>query len=355
MTIVNFDWDEIEDNIVEEYDDAGVTVAEYTTEPEEFGNVVSQYRNGQDSYFHYDGQGSTLALTDFSGNITDEFAYSAFGVVTERTGNAHISLQYVGRHGYYRDVDCEIIDVRRRAYHPRHERWLTCEPVPRIDGGNLYVYCRNTPNHCKDPSGRRTICCAFDTGWLVTDRFRMELECPKGKSSIDCCYDYGSPLYRLWNTLAADDRPCATAKFPNLRVPPPPIPGNSSEPAQGSLPPFPVTSPKTLPVATPVVVAPATGLLVALWPNTCQAPEIDIQLPKPRPKPEPKPKDGPPPREPHYEECEEEYLVCVESGLNQIYPSSLPGRCWECRLACEGLGTWRGNMNGLDCAHWNYP
>ena len=41
MVAVNYDWDELEDNIDEEYDDAGIAVAEYTTEPGQFGNVVS--------------------------------------------------------------------------------------------------------------------------------------------------------------------------------------------------------------------------------------------------------------------------------------------------------------------------
>lgn len=63
MTIVNYDWDD-EDNIVEEYDDAGTSVAEYTTEPNRFGNVISQRRGSQDSYFHFDGSGSTLTVTD---------------------------------------------------------------------------------------------------------------------------------------------------------------------------------------------------------------------------------------------------------------------------------------------------
>src|SRR5688500_1645427 len=47
MVAVNYDWDELEDNIDEEYDDAGVTVAEYTTEPARFGNVIGQRRRSQ--------------------------------------------------------------------------------------------------------------------------------------------------------------------------------------------------------------------------------------------------------------------------------------------------------------------
>jgi hypothetical protein len=64
-------WDEIEDNIVEEYDEAGVTLADYTTERDHFGNVISQRRNGDSSFFHFGDLGSTLAVTDESQNVTD--------------------------------------------------------------------------------------------------------------------------------------------------------------------------------------------------------------------------------------------------------------------------------------------
>ena len=35
-------WDPLEDNVVRETDEAGVVTAEYTTEPEQYGNVISQ-------------------------------------------------------------------------------------------------------------------------------------------------------------------------------------------------------------------------------------------------------------------------------------------------------------------------
>lgn len=42
MTAVNYLWNPINDNIVREFDDAGNAIAEYTTEPDLYGNVVSQ-------------------------------------------------------------------------------------------------------------------------------------------------------------------------------------------------------------------------------------------------------------------------------------------------------------------------
>lgn len=95
MTAVNYLWNPINDNIVEEFDDAGNTIAEYTTEPDEFGDVISQYRDGQESFYHTNGQGSTLALTNANGDVT--YAYSAFGEVTAHTGSTVNPFQYVGQ------------------------------------------------------------------------------------------------------------------------------------------------------------------------------------------------------------------------------------------------------------------
>jgi len=74
MVAINYDWDELEDSIDEEYDDAGNPVAEYTTEPYLYGNLVSQRRDDQSRFFLFDGQGNTLALTDSAGSVTDTIA-----------------------------------------------------------------------------------------------------------------------------------------------------------------------------------------------------------------------------------------------------------------------------------------
>jgi RHS repeat-associated protein len=48
--------------------------------------------------------------------------------------------------------------------------------------------------------------------------------------------------------------------------------------------------------------------------------------------------------------CWDDYHACLLSTL-----SSLHNRCWDCYLACRGLGQWRGTMNKLDCAYWKHP
>src|SRR5712675_180626 len=112
----HFVWDPVEDNIVKEIDDSGTAIADYTTEPYLYGDVISQKRDGVLRFYHHDGQGSTSSLTDSSGIVTDTYAYSAFGEVTERTGITPAPFQYCGKHGYYTCENVGSILVRRRPF-----------------------------------------------------------------------------------------------------------------------------------------------------------------------------------------------------------------------------------------------
>jgi RHS repeat-associated protein len=151
MPIVNYDWDELEDNIVEEFDDAGNTLAEYTTEPDLFGNVISQNREGVESQFHFDALGSTLAIADEDENVTDTFAYTAFGEVAERAGTSAVSFQYIGRRGYYA-LSSLTYRVRRRHFLPHISRWQSIDPFT-LAVNRQYTYCDNRPCISIDPSG----------------------------------------------------------------------------------------------------------------------------------------------------------------------------------------------------------
>ena len=49
MARTYFLWDPVEDNIIEEFDEAGNTIADYTTEPYLYGDLISRHRDGQSS------------------------------------------------------------------------------------------------------------------------------------------------------------------------------------------------------------------------------------------------------------------------------------------------------------------
>lgn len=149
----HFFWDPVEDNVVQERDDAGIITAEYATEPYLYGNLISQNRGGIESQYHFDPQGSTLALTNDNQQVTDSYAYSAFGEVTEHTGSTVTPFQYLGQLGYYKDDVTESFLVRRRTLSASYGIWLSRDPILTFGLDTYYRYVRNTPCMRVDPSG----------------------------------------------------------------------------------------------------------------------------------------------------------------------------------------------------------
>jgi RHS repeat-associated protein len=180
MSVENYDWDDLEDNIVEEYDDAGNTIAENTTEPDLHGDVISQYREGQESFYHTDGQGSTLALTNSAGDVTDTYAYDAFGEVTARAGSTENPFQFIGQKGYYWDVETGGHDVRQRPLVTLVGRWLSEDPAHLLfPETNRFLYVMNRPVTHIDPSGLSGV-----LSWSKT------LACAdKDPTGAQCCVD----------------------------------------------------------------------------------------------------------------------------------------------------------------------
>ncbi len=148
----HFLWDPIEDNIVEEFDDAGNRIADYTTEPFRHGTLISQHRDGVSRFHHFDGQGNTTSLTDKDGNVTDTYGYKAFCEVPERTGSTVNPFQYFGQQGYYRDAETGDYEVRRRPL--EYERWFTPDPIEVLyTQWSAYIHAFNNPLMYYDPSG----------------------------------------------------------------------------------------------------------------------------------------------------------------------------------------------------------
>jgi hypothetical protein len=49
------------------------------------------------AFYHYDSRGSTIALTDGNGNITDQIEYSPYGTTTYRAGTNDTPFLYNGQ------------------------------------------------------------------------------------------------------------------------------------------------------------------------------------------------------------------------------------------------------------------
>ena len=122
MPEIEYVWDELSDNVIEEYED-GVLSVSYDHEPGLYGNLLSQNRNGVTSYYHYDGRGDTVALTDDSGNVTDTKEYDAWGNVIASTGSTVTPYQYLGCKGFQTDIGG--VYLRASLYQPTLARWLS--------------------------------------------------------------------------------------------------------------------------------------------------------------------------------------------------------------------------------------
>jgi RHS repeat-associated protein len=110
----------------------------------------------QTYYYHFGPSGETKQLTDGSGNVTDTYSYTAYGVQTSFSGTTENPFRYGGSVGYYSDAstgNTGIILCTNRWYSPEMGRWLTRDPIGYAGGENLYEYCAGDPIGLIDPSG----------------------------------------------------------------------------------------------------------------------------------------------------------------------------------------------------------
>jgi RHS repeat-associated protein len=146
-----FIWDPATDAYLMEKDGSGNTTVVYTQEPKPYGGLISQRRNGQTSYYFQDALGSTRQLTDETGDVTDEYVYSAYGETVAASGTTENPFRWIGRLGYYFDQENGAYYVRARTYVPIAGRWLSTDPMLFKDSEQLYDYQR--PTQVLDPSG----------------------------------------------------------------------------------------------------------------------------------------------------------------------------------------------------------
>ena len=98
--------------------------------------------------------GSTDRLTDSFAIETDAYTYQAFGVLNSASGSSVNPYRFVGRLGYYRDTDNNLLLIRARHYDPMRQRFLTQDPILFIANEmNLYRYVANVPTGFVDPGG----------------------------------------------------------------------------------------------------------------------------------------------------------------------------------------------------------
>src|SRR3989337_3487390 len=103
-------------------------------------------------YYHYDNLGSTVAMTDSSGNIINKYAYDAFGKVLSQVEGVANPFKYVGAFGVM-DEGSGLLYMRARYYDPATGRFISKDPIGWAGGLNLYNYVGGNPVNFIDPFG----------------------------------------------------------------------------------------------------------------------------------------------------------------------------------------------------------
>jgi len=102
--------------------------------------------------YHYDFRGSTIALTDDNGRVTDRIEYSPYGLTTYRAGTNDTPFLFNGRYGVQTDPN-GLLYMRARYYNPLLCRFLNPDPSGFGGGLNQYAYANGDPVSLVDPFG----------------------------------------------------------------------------------------------------------------------------------------------------------------------------------------------------------
>ena len=130
----------------------GTTVTKYV-----YGRgLISEETNNSFKTYHFDYRGSTVALTNINGTITDTFEYDTYGKLTHRTGSTKILFMYNGRDGVVTD-DNGLIYMRARYYSPELRRFVNADvlvgDIADSTSLNRYSYVNGDPVSYVDPFG----------------------------------------------------------------------------------------------------------------------------------------------------------------------------------------------------------
>ena len=165
------------DQVIAEYDDSVtqgtfVLVRKFIYGPGIDEPIIMIVKGTPDQYYyyHFDGLGSVVALSNNSGNIVEAYSYDVFGEPTVRTGAgtdtqwftsddqiANPTVSAIGNPymftGRRFDSESGLYYYRARMYHPELGRFMQPDPIGYYDGMNMYAYVGNNPINRLDPLG----------------------------------------------------------------------------------------------------------------------------------------------------------------------------------------------------------
>jgi RHS repeat-associated protein len=112
-------------------------------------------------YLHDDPLGTTTAITDVNGQVTERRRFLAFGEEDPNSSSPGTPWSTTGVMsgftGHQHDRDLGLINMKGRLYDPRLGRFMTPDPFVaeplNPQGLNRYSYVQNNPMNFVDPTG----------------------------------------------------------------------------------------------------------------------------------------------------------------------------------------------------------
>ncbi|WP_428940596.1 RHS repeat domain-containing protein [Fontivita pretiosa] len=102
---------------------------------------------------------SVTCIVDSSGDAAERYVYTPYGSREIRSADFSSSLSAsavgwdVGHQGLMHDANTSLVYNRARMLHPGLGRFMQRDPVPYLDGTNLYEYVASSPLQYRDPHG----------------------------------------------------------------------------------------------------------------------------------------------------------------------------------------------------------
>ena len=175
-------------DVVQERDGSNGVGSTYTRDGN-IGGILAKRSGTTSSYFHYDGSGNVVGLTDSTQASVAEYSYDAFGNTLSATGTQASSNTYrYSTKEYFGSVG--LYNYGYRFYSPSLGRWINRDPIQEAGGLNLYGAFANDPVNKYDEYGLAVpILAAVAVVWAVVE--------------------IGGALYDAYTTIETWRDPCA--------------------------------------------------------------------------------------------------------------------------------------------------
>jgi len=121
-----------------------------------YGNGLVAHDDGEYYTYHFDVRGSTTAITDENGKVTDRMYYAPYGELLYREGETKTPFLYCGLVGVQTDEN-GLYYMRARYYNPEIKRFINQDvlrgSITDSTSLNRYSYVNGNPISYIDPFG----------------------------------------------------------------------------------------------------------------------------------------------------------------------------------------------------------